>query len=196
MQSLDREELNQRLQLKTTQSRLLGIEQLRILCDTLDTNSAALDAFAVLMLERHERARINSRQALEISHRDGRISKLQQTILNLENSEIFKLGKLIWSSLHHKKGKEQKTELLEYNLVPKDEYNQTVADLQDIIKELQLQMKQQTVDAKAKIGYFEERIDSLLEQLKLIQDYTIARHGSNSWVEITTYLQKEIKKGA
>ncbi len=119
---LKREELNQQLNLRTTQSKLLLIEQLRILSDTLNTNPEALSAFLVLMTERHERAGINSRQALEISRKDGTISKLQKTILSFENSEIWKLGQSIWNALQ-KKGKERSTELAQNGIVHKDDYN-------------------------------------------------------------------------
>ena len=122
MKPLKREELNQQLNLRTTQSKLLLIEQLRILSDTLNTNPEALSAFLVLMTERHERAGINSRQALEISRKDGTISKLQKTILSFENSEIWKLGQSIWNALQ-KKGNERKSELVKHELVHKDDYN-------------------------------------------------------------------------
>ncbi len=42
---LKREDLNKQLNLKTTQSQLLKIEQLRVLSDTLNTNPEALSAF-------------------------------------------------------------------------------------------------------------------------------------------------------
>lgn len=119
---LKREDLNQQLDLKTTQSQLLKIDQLRVLSDTLNTNPEALSAFLVLMTERHERAGINSRQALEISRKDGTISKLQKTILNFENSEIWKLGQSIWNALQ-KKGNERQSELIKQELVHKDDYN-------------------------------------------------------------------------
>ena len=61
---------------------MLKIEQLRLLFEALDTNLEALNAFLVLMRERHERAEINSCQALTIIHKEGMISKLQKTILN------------------------------------------------------------------------------------------------------------------
>ena len=119
---LKREDLNQQLDLKTTQSQLLKIDQLRVLSDTINTNPEALSAFLVLMTERHERAGINSRQALEISRKDGTISKLQKTILNFENSEIWKLGQSIWNALQ-KKGNERQSELIKQELVHKDDYN-------------------------------------------------------------------------
>lgn len=119
---LKREDLNQQLDLKTTQSQLLKIAQLRVLSDTLNTNPEALNAFLVLMTERHDRAGINSRQALEISRKDGTISKLQKTILSFENSEIWKLGQSIWNALQ-KKGKERSTELAQNGIVHKDDYN-------------------------------------------------------------------------
>ncbi len=192
---LKREDLNQQLDLKTTQSQLLKIEQLRVLSDTLNTNPEALSAFLVLMTERHERAGINSRQALEISRKDGTISKLQKTILNFENSEIWKLGQSIWNALQ-KKGKERSTELAQNGLVLKDDHRQVVADLKDTIKEQQQGINQQTSEASTTIHNLENTVDSLRYQLTSVQDYITNNYGLDNWHQITNYLQKNLDKGA
>jgi predicted site-specific integrase-resolvase len=132
---LKREDLNKQLNLKTTQSDLLKIDQLRVLSDTLNTNSEALSAFLVLMTERHERADINSRQALKIIHKDGTISKLQKTILNFENSEIWKLGQSIWNALQ-KNNKKRKNELIKQELVHKDDYNDLVKEATQVLNDI------------------------------------------------------------
>ena len=119
---LKREVLNKQLNLKTTQSKLIKIEQLRILSETLNHHPEALDAFIILMHERHRRAEVNSRQALEISHRDSMISKLQKTILDFNNSEILKFGQFIKDSLQ-RRGEDRKNQLIQHDLVHKDDYN-------------------------------------------------------------------------
>jgi gas vesicle protein len=192
---LKREDLNQQLDLKTTQSQLLKIEQLRVLSDTLNTNPEALSAFLVLMTERHERAGINSRQALEISRKDGTISKLQKTILNFENSEIWKLGQSIWNALQ-KKGKERSTELAQNGVVHKDDYNQAVTELKNTIDEQKQGIQQQTSQASTTIHDLENTNDSLRKQLTFIQNYITNNYGLNNWHQINNYVQSHINKGS
>ncbi len=139
---LKREDLNKQLNLKTTQSQLLKIEQLRVLSDTLNTNPEALSAFLVLMNERHQRAGINSRQALEISRKDGMIYQMQKTILDFENSEIWKLGQSIWNALQ-KKGKERKNELIKQGLVHKDDYNDLAEEAAQVLDDIDSKASQQ-----------------------------------------------------
>lgn len=192
---LKREDLNQQLDLKTTQSQLLKIDQLRVLSDTLNTNPEALNAFLVLMTERHERAGINSRQALEISRKDGTISKLQKTILNFENSEIWKLGQSIWNALQ-KKGEERNTELAQNEVVHKNGYNLAITDLKDVINAQKQGIQQVISESKTKINNLENTVDSLREQLIFIQNYITNNYGLNNWNEITKYIQNNINKGS
>ncbi len=192
---LKREDLNQQLDLKTTQSQLLKIDQLRVLSDTLNTNPEALNAFLVLMTERHERAGINSRQALEISRKDGTISKLQKTILNFENSEIWKLGQSIWNALQ-KKGEERNTELAQNEVVHKNDYNLAITDLKDVIDAQKQGIQQVISESKTKINNLENTVDSLREQLIFIQNYITNNYGLNNWNEITKYIQNNINKGS
>ncbi len=192
---LKREDLNQQLDLKTTQSQLLKIAQLRVLSDTLNTNPEALNAFLVLMTERHERAGINSRQALEISRKDGTISKLQKTILNFENSEIWKLGQSIWNALQ-KKGEERNTELAQNEVVHKNDYNLAITDLKDVIDAQKQGIQQVISESKTKINNLENTVDSLREQLIFIQNYITNNYGLNNWNEITKYIQNNINKGS
>lgn len=147
MKPLKREELNQRLQLKTTQSSLLKIEQLRTLSEILTANPEALSAFLVLMHERHTKAETNSRQALEISRKDGRILKFQSIIdanelLNPNNSEILKLGKSIWNAIQ-KKGKDRKPELIKHELVHKDDYNALAEEAAQALDSMRSKANQQ-----------------------------------------------------
>lgn len=192
---LKREDLNQQLDLKTTQSQLLKIDQLRVLSDPLNTNPEALNAFLVLMTERHERAGINSRQALEISRKDGTISKLQKTILNFENSEIWKLGQSIWNALQ-KKGEERNTELAQNEVVHKNGYNLAITDLKDVINAQKQGIQQVISESKTKINNLENTVDSLREQLIFIQNYITNNYGLNNWNEITKYIQNNINKGS
>lgn len=112
--NLTRQELNQQLNLKTTHSKLLKIHQLRTLREILVANPEALTAFHILMDERHERAEVNSKQALEISRKEALIKKLEGFV-DLSNSEILNLGKFIWSALK-KTGLERKNELFKHDL--------------------------------------------------------------------------------
>lgn len=192
---LKREELNQQLNLKTTQSQRLKIAQLRVLSDALNTNPEALTAFLVLMTERHERAGINSRQALEISRKDGMIYQMQKTILDFENSEIWKLGQSIWNALQ-KKGKERSTELAQNGVVHKDDYNQAVTDLKSTIDEQKQGIQQQTSEASTTIHDLENTNDSLRKQLTFIQNYITDNYGLNNWHQISKSVQNHINKAS
>lgn len=139
---LKREELNQQLNLRSTQSKLLKIEQLRLLYEALNTNPEALGAFLLLIRERHDRAEINSRQALTLVHKEGMISKLQKTILNFENSEILKIGQLISNALQ-KKGNERKIELIKHELVHKDDYNDLAEEAASALDDIGFKASQQ-----------------------------------------------------
>lgn len=191
---LKREELNQRLNLKTTHSNLVKIEQLRVLSSVLNTNPEALSAFWILMQERHQRAEINSRQALEVSHKNGIISKLQKTIYGFENSEILNFSQFIWNALQ-KRGKERKTELIKHELVHKDDYNLAVADLRSTIEAQKKGIQQVIVEPKITIKDLENTVDSLRRQQILVQDYITNNYGLNNWQKIANYIHKNIDRG-
>lgn len=191
---LKREELNQRLNLKTTHSNLVKIEQLRVLSSVLNTNPEALSAFWILMQERHQRAEINSRQALEVSQKNGIISKLQKTIYGFENSEILNFSQFIWNALQ-KRGKERKTELIKHELVHKDDYNLAIADLRSTIEAQKKGIQQVIVEPKITIKDLENTVDSLRRQQILVQDYITNNYGLNNWQKIANYIQKNIDRG-
>jgi bacterioferritin (cytochrome b1) len=88
-------------------------------------------------------------------------------------------------------GQDRKQSLLEKDLVHKSDYNQAVADLKDTIKEQQQGITQITFEAQAKISALEERIDSLREQLKLIQSYITKNQGLSEWRNIAKFVQHE-----
>jgi hypothetical protein len=120
-------------------------------------------------------------------------AKLKQFV-DLKSSEIYKAGQWLTNALL-KVGQDRKQSLLEKDLVHKNDYNQTVTDLTDTIKEQQQGIKQQTSEASTKIILLEKRTDSLQEQLKLIQQYITNNYGLIAWHKVEKYLQNNLKKG-
>ena len=120
-------------------------------------------------------------------------AKLKQFV-DLKSSEIYKAGQWLTNALL-KVGQDRKQSLLEKDLVHKNDYNQTVTDLTDTIKEQQQGIKQQTSEASTKIILLEKRTDSLQEQLKLIQQYITNNYGLITWHKVEKYLQNNLKKG-
>ncbi len=116
-------------------------------------------------------------------------AKLKQ-FLDPKNSEIYKTGFWLMNAIS-RGGQDRKQSLLEKDLVHKSDYNQAVADLKDTIKEQQQGITQITFEAQAKISALEERIDSLREQLKLIQSYITKNQGLSEWRNIAKFVQHE-----
>jgi hypothetical protein len=185
--NLTRQELNQQLNLKTTHSKLLKIHQLRTLREILVANPEALTAFHLLMDERHERAEVNSKQALEISRKEALIKKLEGFV-DPSNSEILNLGKFIWSALK-KTGQERKNELLKHDLVHKEDYNTSVGDLKGTIEHQNEVMQEQMEIAIKKIKDLEATIDSQKSQLSFIENYIVNNYGQQEWKTIKSYIQ-------
>ncbi|TAE54897.1 MAG: hypothetical protein EAZ76_07960 [Nostocales cyanobacterium] len=111
--------------------------------------------------------------------------------LNIENSELFKAGQWLLNSLS-KTGVERKQSLLENNLVHKDDYNQAVSDLGDVINEQKYGLENNNNEAKQIIRSLENRIDTLLQQQRLIQEYIKNNQGISSWNNIQKYLQNNL----
>ena len=116
-------------------------------------------------------------------------AKLKQ-FLDPKNSEIYKTGFWLMNAIS-RVGQDRKQSLLEKDLVHKSDYNNAVADLKDTIKEQQQGITQLTFEAQAKISALEERIDSLREQLKLIQSYITKNQGLSEWRNIAKFVQHE-----
>lgn len=112
-------------------------------------------------------------------------AKLKE-FMNLENSEIIKAGKWLFSALS-KTGDTRKSHLLEKDLVHKDNYNETLEDLKQVIKEQRDGLEKQTKLSQEKIKSLEERNDDLRNQLEKIKEYITNNFGLNEWNEIRKY---------
>ena len=120
-------------------------------------------------------------------------AKLKQFV-DLKSSEIYKAGQWLTNALL-KVGQDRKQSLLEKDLVHKNDYNQTVTDLTDTIKEQQQGIKQQTSEASTTIHDLEDTIDSLRKQLIFIQTYIINNYGTQNWQQIKKHIQSSLNKG-
>lgn len=112
-------------------------------------------------------------------------AKLKEFI-NPHNSEILKAGKWLINAFS-KQGEERKSHLLEKNLVHKDEYNQTLGDLTEVINEQQKGLNYQTQIAIDTIKLLEQKNDELRKQLMKIEQYIINNSGMKKWQEIQRY---------
>lgn len=115
-------------------------------------------------------------------------AKLKEFV-NLQNSEILKAGKWLFSALS-KQGEDRKSHLLEKDLVHKDDYNETLGDLTEVIKEQQNGLNEQTQIAVDKIKLLEQKNDQLRKQLMKIEQYIINNSGVKTWQEIQRYFLK------
>lgn len=109
--------------------------------------------------------------------------------MNLENSEIYQAGKWLLNSLS-KAGQDRKNTLLQKDLVHKEDYNEGITGLREVVIEQKQGLKQQTDEASQQIKVLESKIDSLRHQLNFIQEYIRNNYGSKDWKVITSYLQK------
>jgi hypothetical protein len=115
-------------------------------------------------------------------------AKLKE-FLSLKNSEIYKAGQWLVSCLSTN-GMERRKNLLEKELVHKDDYNQVTHDLSDTIKE-QLKIADfQVKEAVNKIQVLENINDNLRKQMQSTKDYVIKQHGSDEWSNIIKYFPK------
>ncbi|MEG3435677.1 hypothetical protein V0288_00970 [Pannus brasiliensis CCIBt3594] len=104
-------------------------------------------------------------------------------LIELENSEILKMGQWLFNNLA-KKGQERKQGLLEKGLLHKEDYNLSVTDLKDTIQELNQKMRDQTKLAKTRIAELEDIIDSRKKQLEFLKNYIINNYGYKTWNNI------------
>lgn len=118
-------------------------------------------------------------------------AKLKEFV-DIKNSEIFKAGQWLFHSLG-KTGLERKQSLLENNLVHKDDYNEAVSQLGDVIKVQQHGANQGKEQAKEIIYVLENKIDNLRKQLIFIEDYIINNQGVSTWNQIKIKLQAQLR---
>ncbi|MGD2180688.1 hypothetical protein [Lusitaniella coriacea] len=114
--------------------------------------------------------------------------KLKQ-FMNIENSEIYKAGQWLLHSLSNV-GQERKESLLEKELIHKEDYNQTVEDLNDVISEQKQGVDKQTVSASESIKNLEDANDSFRYQLQAIKDYIENNYDAKTWSEIEKYIHR------
>ncbi len=112
-------------------------------------------------------------------------AKLKQ-FLDLKNSEIFQAGQWLISNLS-KKGRERRENLLEKDLVHKENYNETLIDLRETIKELQQGNQQIREEASNTIRELERTIDARKKELASIKNYIISNKGIKEWKNIVKY---------
>ncbi len=112
--------------------------------------------------------------------------------MNLNNSEIYQAGKWLLNSLS-KAGQDRKNSLLQKDLVHKEDYNEGITGLREVVIEQKQGLKQQTDDASQQIQALESKIDSLRNQLNLIQKYIRNNYGSNNWKVIASYIERSSK---
>lgn len=118
-------------------------------------------------------------------------AKLKQ-FMNLHNSETLQAGKWLMDALS-KSGEERQEKLREKGLVHKTDYNNTVADLRDVIKSQQLGIQEQTDLAVETIGTLENKLDIFRKHLSKIQKYITRNYGSQEWGEIKDYIGESKK---
>lgn len=122
-------------------------------------------------------------QGQKTAEANSKLKEIINQITDLKKSEIFKAGKwLINAILKH--GEERKIHLLEKNLVHKDDYNETLGELTEVIEEQQKGLNQQTKIAVNKIKLLEQKNDELRRQLSKIEEYIINNSGVKTWQEI------------
>jgi len=118
-------------------------------------------------------------------------AKLKEFV-NIKNSELFKAGQWLFHSLS-KTGLERQQSLLENNLVHKDDYNEAVYQLGDVIKVQQHGASQGKEQAKEIIHVLENKIDNLRKQLIFIEEYITKSQGNNAWNNIQKKIQEQLK---
>jgi hypothetical protein len=118
-------------------------------------------------------------------------AKLKE-FLDIKNSQLYKAGQWLLSSLS-KTGLERKKSLLENNLVHKEDYNQDISSLKDVIIEVRNSSSLLTDQSTQKIYELQNRIDELLRQNNLFKNYIVNNQGLQTWKNIEKYLQQDIK---
>lgn len=107
-----------------------------------------------------------------------------------KNSEMYQLGCWLSSALE-KQGEERKMTLLEKNLVHKDDYNEAIRQLRNMIKRLESALQKQTDDAEYIIENLQEANDHFRNTLCRIKEYVIKNHGQEEWEKIEKYLEQQ-----
>ena len=115
-------------------------------------------------------------------------AKLREFI-DIQNSEIFRVGTWLINAFS-KQGEDRKNHLLEKDLVHKDDYNETLGELTEVINEQQNGLNEQTQIAKDKIKLLEQKNNQLRKQLVKIEEYIINNSGVKTWQEIKRYFLK------
>ena len=113
---------------------------------------------------------------------------------DLKNSELYQAGKWLFNALSQNE-KERKESLLEKNLVHKEDYNQDIAGIKDVVIVQKEGLEEQNNNATQKIKALENKIDILKGQLSFVQDYIINNYGRNRWKEVSSYIQSEQQQG-
>lgn len=119
-------------------------------------------------------------------------NKLKQFVA-LNNSEIYKLGKWLITSLS-KSGKDRQDALLEHNIVHKDDYNEAVIEMGSTIKEIDAAQKEQTKQAADKIQTLEDINDDLRYKLERVKTAIIKKYGTSEWQNINEINKINIKR--
>ena len=181
----------QRKELIGKVSRASGVAQYAIEKKIDDSNllklSENLDILALLKKSNDYNRYCQGQKTAEAN---SKFKELFDKFTDLKNSQIVRLGKWLVNALSLS-GEEQKTELLEEDLVHKDNYNKTLEDLQEVIKEQQEKFKKQTKIATDTIQKLENKNDQLKKKLIKIEQYTIQYEGLDKWQKIQSILETE-----
>ena len=106
--------------------------------------------------------------------------KRLQAFLNPDNSEIVRAGRWLMDALALR-GSDRKRTLLVKELVHKQDYNETVADMRDTIATIYGTSEEMAVEAEVTISELEKRIDTLKYQMSQVQTYISMNEGADKW---------------
>ena len=112
-------------------------------------------------------------------------AKLKE-FLSVEKSEIYQAGQWLVNCFS-KKGPERRDNLLEKDLVHKDDYNQTVSGLRETLKEYKEITDKKIDENISNIAQIEITNDKLRKQLGNIKEYIRRNHGKQEWERIAKY---------
>ncbi|MDV3002490.1 MAG: hypothetical protein N5P05_004145 (plasmid) [Chroococcopsis gigantea SAG 12.99] len=103
--------------------------------------------------------------------------------LDPKNSEIYQVGQWLMGALS-KKGKERQNELLEKDLVHKEDYNETIVNFQDAVNVQKDGNVRMANEARYKIDELEKSLNSKRQQLDAIKTYIVKNYGDGEWQKI------------
>ncbi|MEM8718594.1 MAG: hypothetical protein AAGE84_04700 [Cyanobacteria bacterium P01_G01_bin.39] len=112
-----------------------------------------------------------------------KIDNLLQELLDIDNSEIYRLGQWLKNSLS-KTGTERDQGLIEKDLVHKEFYNTTVEEAEAESNRRDKEDKQIEAEYLVKIKSFEERVDYLREINKKSKKFIKDNHGDDTWNDL------------